>query len=124
LNLHAFTELVPTRIDDGRRNSAVDLVLRGGGRTAVAEVTSNASSRGEEAFDRSERLVQQIDALYDGSSHWALHFGEGYAPPKDELKAATFAKAMVRDLSGAGGTVRRESHPASHRVMAEGAEDR
>lgn len=98
LNLHAFTGLAPSRIDDGQRNSAVDLSLRSAGRTVVAEVTSNAASHDEKAFDRSERLVRQIDALYDGPSHWALHFGRGYAPPTNVRLAAVFAMSVVRDL--------------------------
>lgn len=98
LNLHAFTGLAPSRTDDGRRNSAVDLSLHGPGRTVVAEVTSNAASRDEKAFDRSERLVRQIDALYDGACHWVLHFGKGYAPPTNARRATVFAQAVATDL--------------------------
>lgn len=124
LNLHAFTGLAPSRIDDGQRDSAVDLSLHGSGRTVVAEVTSNAAFRDEKAFDRSQRLVRQIDALYDGPSHWALHFGTGYAPPTNVPRAAVFARAVVRDLQRleqSGGEL--IQLPAAHWLKARRIED-
>lgn len=98
LNLHAFTGLVPTRVDDGLRPGAVDLVLRGESSTVVVEVTSSASAPDEKAFDRSERLTARINALYSGSSHWALHFRKAYAPPSNRRRTEEFAAAVVEEL--------------------------
>ncbi|MEJ1088201.1 hypothetical protein WDU99_07720 [Microbacterium sp. Mu-80] len=98
LNLHAFTGLTPERVDDGTRSAAVDLLLHGDDIRLVVEVTSTATAIDEKTFDRSERLVERINAHYDGSSHWALHFGSGYAPPSNSRRATAFADSVVRDL--------------------------
>ena len=98
LNLHAFTGLTPSRVDDGQRDAAVDLLLEGEGQIIVAEVTSNATDRDEKAYDRSERLVARIHALYDGPSHWVLHFGRAYSPPLNARRAKTFAMSVVTEL--------------------------
>lgn len=98
LNLHAFTGLTPRRVDDGTRPAAVDLLVHGDETRLVVEVTSTATAAGEKTFDRSERLVERINAKYDGPSQWALHFGSGYTPPSNTRRANAFADSVVRDL--------------------------
>lgn len=98
LNLHAFTGLTPRRVDDGTRPAAVDLLVHGDETRLVVEVTSTATAADEKTFDRSERLVERINAKYDGPSHWALHFGSGYAPPSNTRRANAFVDSVVRDL--------------------------
>lgn len=98
LNLHAFTGLVPQRMDDGRRHGTVDMVLHAENLKLAVEVTSSASNRDEKVFDRSERLVRRINVLYRGPSHWALHFGKGFAPPSNTRRTQDFAASVVNDL--------------------------
>lgn len=98
LNLHAFTGLVPERTDDGRRHGTVDMILQGENLRLAVEVTSSASDKDEKVFDRGERLVRRIDELYRGPSHWALHFGKGFAPPPNTARIEDFASSVVNDL--------------------------
>lgn len=98
LFLHVFTGDMPRLEDKDGRQGAVDLTLHNRDcLTGIVEVTSTLDQAYQRNSSNLEPMIDDLNAVYRGSTRWAINFGHGWSLPAGKRRMA-FARELALAL--------------------------